>query len=314
LGIIVDEKLGLINHSCDPNAYIVMDGPEVAVRALKPIKKDEEIFIAYIDTTNPYPRRQSELKARWFFTCRCTKCAKGPTLLEDKWAIEPRNLADKWKERGDVLMRRDFAKDPANYVGESQDEKRVAAIQGQAFDMYETEQRTSEPTEAIRVIEEGMRLCYQSGLWPVYRQPYAAFRDDLIVNMLSVENFEIAWAQCAKRYRYMLPKLYQQKAHPVRVVQVWQTAMLAMYIADKQPMPPGVDLRLISLMLVNEVKDLCSLSHGENNSFSKSVQTMFYEMMTTLREQLGPAAADRMVAQIPEQRRKFLEMGDWTQY
>lgn len=293
-----------------------MDGPEVSLRALKPIKKDDEIYIAYIDTTNPYARRQSELKRRWFFTCKCSKCQKGPTLDEDKWAIQPSDLEHKWKQVGDRQMSESFASDPANYVGDSIDEKRVAAIQGKTFETYETEQATSDPAHAIKLIEDGMRICYQSGLWPVYRQPYAAFRDDLIVNMLAVGNYSIAWAQCAKRYRYILPKLYPQQAHPIRVVQIWQTAMLALYLSgeDQEPVAPGVDMQLIALMLINEANTLCKLSHGPNNSFSRSVQEKAEEVTAEFREKLGGEWGPEGDAIVAQHREMLMRMGDWMQY
>lgn len=316
LGIIIDPMLGHMNHSCDPNAYIVMEGAEVSIRTVKPIKKDEEIYISYIETTNPYARRQSELKSRWFFTCKCSKCQKGPTLLEDKWAIKPKDLANKWKGvADDMIAVADFPHDPANFVGDSQDEKRVAAIQGQAFLDYEDEQRIADPTQAIKKSEDGMRLCHQSELWPVYRQPYAAFRDDLIVNMLTVGNYQIALAQCAKRYRYTLPKIYPQVGHPIRVVQTWQTAMLALYLADQErPIAPGVDMPVVAYMLVMEVNNAAKASHGENSAFAKSVKTKLEEMRAQFHSLLGTNADELLANGIPPQKKLFLEMGTWMQY
>ncbi|ORY09409.1 hypothetical protein BCR34DRAFT_568355, partial [Clohesyomyces aquaticus] len=269
LGIMIDPILAHINHSCEPNVYLVMDGAEVDIRSLRPLKKDEELFVSYVDNTNPYARRQSELKSRWFFNCKCSKCQKGATLQEDKWAIQPRDLEQKWKEVADMMIgNEDFATDPANFVGDSPDWRRVAALQGKAFAMYEDEQRVADPHQAIKEIEDGMRLCYQSKLWHIYRQPYAAFRDDLIVNMLAVQKYSIAFSQCAKRYRYILPKLYPEVAHPTRVVQTWQTAMLALFVASTEGAlgmaQPGVDFPLIALMLLNEAHMLSAKSHGEN--------------------------------------------------
>lgn len=315
LGIFIDEYFSQLNHSCDPNAYIVMDGPETALRALKPIKKDEEVYISYIDTTNPYARRQTELKAGWFFNCKCSRCQHGPTLDADKWKIEPKGLTFKWEQAGDAQPADELATAPENYVGDSRDEKRVAAIQAAAFAMYEDAQKMSDPTQSIKMIEDGMRTCYQSELWPVYRQPYAALRDALIVKMLCVGNYDIAWAQCAKRYKYILPKLYPQQHHPVRVVQVWQMAMLAWYLSGgEKPTYPGVDMGLIALMLLNEVNTLCQLSHGENHSFSKTVQKKFDEASAEFRAKVGGQwgpEGDRIMQQ---HREMLLKMGDWMQY
>ncbi|KAF2106672.1 hypothetical protein BDV96DRAFT_654462 [Lophiotrema nucula] len=317
LGIIIDPILGHINHSCAPNAYIVMDGAEAAVRTLRPIKKNEEIFISYIDSTNPRARRQSELEARWFFACQCSKCQKGAPLDEDKWAVEPLNIPKKWKKLADEMIDigEEWAISPANHVGDTRDDKRLAAIQGRAFQDYEEEQGIAVPEDAIKKIEDDMRLCSQSGLWPIHRQPYAALRDDLIVNMLAVGNYENAWAQCAKRYRYILPKLYPQIHHPVRVVQTWQTAMLALHIAGEPTSMalPGVDMSYIAFMLVLEVLHASRLSHGEHSSFARSVQGKYEEMAAVFKTKLGPKADEVMAKEMPQQRAYLMEMGTWVE-
>ncbi|KAJ1272913.1 hypothetical protein BS78_06G239400 [Paspalum vaginatum] len=66
-----------MNHSCCPNAKAFKrdedkDGHAVII-ALKPISKDEEITISYIDEDLPYEERQAQL-ADYGFTCTCLKC------------------------------------------------------------------------------------------------------------------------------------------------------------------------------------------------------------------------------------------------
>ncbi|KAL6651985.1 hypothetical protein ACP70R_010910 [Stipagrostis hirtigluma subsp. patula] len=66
-----------MNHSCCPNAKAFKrdedkDGHAVII-ALKPISKDDEITISYIDEDLPYEERQAEL-ADYGFTCTCSKC------------------------------------------------------------------------------------------------------------------------------------------------------------------------------------------------------------------------------------------------
>ncbi|KAJ4992084.1 MYND finger [Stagonosporopsis vannaccii] len=317
LGIIIDPMLGHFNHSCDPNAYIIMDGAEVNVRSLKPIKKDEEIFISYIDTTNPYSRRQYELKQRWFFTCKCIKCQKGATLDEDKWAIDPKDLPQEMQQIAEMMTENEsFASNPANYVGDSKAEKYIATIQGKAFAEYEAAQRAP-PEQANEIVVNGMRLCHQSGLWPVYRQPYAALRDELIVNLLSMATYPVAWAQCAKRYKHIQPKLYPVPFHPVRVVQTWQMAMLAAYFAGEEEGigAPGANMGLIAMMLTKQVLDAAALSHGPNSSFTKSVQSKADEMSEELKRSIGQNPDRGVINQELESQKSILmEMGDWIQY
>ncbi|KAH7123742.1 hypothetical protein B0J11DRAFT_462829 [Dendryphion nanum] len=317
LGIIIDPLLCQINHSCDPNAYLMLEGPTVSLRTLRPIEKDEEIYISYIDTTIPFTRRLSELKSRWFFTCKCSKCENGPTLQEDGWAMLPSDLKAREKKMADQVIEKDpdLVNDIANYVGDSEDDRRVAALQGKVFAAYEEEQRETDTKIAIGKIEKAMRLCGQSGLWPAYRQPYAALRDDLIVNLLTAGNYATAWSHSAKRYRYILPKLYPERSHPVRVVQTWQMAMLATYMASEQmAVMPEADMSLIALMLVVEVREMCRASHGEDSAFAKSVRAKWSEMAEEMDRTLGKDAQRIIAEALPRQRDFLKQMGDWVQY
>lgn len=53
LGIGFDPVLCSANHSCDPNAVVVFNQPKLVLRAIKPMKKGDEIFMKYVDVTNP---------------------------------------------------------------------------------------------------------------------------------------------------------------------------------------------------------------------------------------------------------------------
>jgi hypothetical protein len=315
LGLTFDPVLGHVNHSCEPNAFVMMDGPSVSLRTLMPIKKDEEVYISYIDTTNPFYRRQSELQSRWFFTCSCSKCQKGATLTADKWASDPHSLDDKVKLMADqIIEHENVAQDPANYAGDTQSDKRAAALQGKAFTEYEEAQAIQDPNEVISKIEDAMRLCHESGLWPVYRQPFAALRDDLIVNMLAVGNYPIAWAQCALRYNHILPIHHPVPFHPVRVVQTWQMAVLAVYLAGSPEgiNAPGVNMGLIAMMLVKQVLDASSRSHGKDSAFTKSVQRKADEMIVELKRSMGGNPNNEVMNRELEVQRDFLvQMGGW---
>jgi hypothetical protein len=315
LGLIFDPMLGHINHSCDPNAFVMMDGASISLRTLRPIKKDEEIYISYIDTTNPFHRRQSELASRWFFKCSCIKCQKRATLDEDNWARDLTTLTPKVKEVADIILNREMVgQDPANYIGDTEDERRASAIQGKAFAEYEEAQALQDPQQVVEKIEDAMQLCHQSGLWPAYRQPLAVLRDDLIVNLLSVGKYQVAWAQCAKRYKHILPKLYPVPFHPIRVVQTWQMAVLAVYFAGSPEGigAPGVNMGLIAMMLVKQVLDTASLSHGTDSAFTKSVRRKADEMMTELRRSLGGSPDNAIMNQeLEAQRDMLMQMGDW---
>ncbi|KAK6134892.1 hypothetical protein DH2020_031376 [Rehmannia glutinosa] len=68
-----------MNHSCIPNAKAFKreedrDG-QATIVALRPILKDEEITISYIDEDLPYEERQ-ELLADYGFRCKCPRCTE----------------------------------------------------------------------------------------------------------------------------------------------------------------------------------------------------------------------------------------------
>ncbi|CAN9460434.1 unnamed protein product [Alternaria alternata] len=292
LGIMIDPMLCHMNHSCDPNAYIMMDGPQVSIRTLRPIRKDKEIFISYIDATNPYHKRQEELRSRWFFTCRCAKCQKKATLQEDNWLV-PAN--------------------PRFVLGKDEMEA-MAGSQEKAFELYTQLQGMADSKLVIEALQETLKIGYESRFCPVYRQPYAAVRDDLIVHLLSVGKYQEAWTQCAKRYKHILPKLHPVPFHPVRVVQIWQMAMLAAYLASTEEgvSAPGVNMGLIAMMLVKQVLDVAHLSHGPTNAFTKSVKAKAEEMIEELKRSIGNPNSDVMNRELEVQRDRLMDMGDWA--
>ena len=304
LGIMIDPLLCHLNHSCDPNAHVAMDGARMQLRALKDIKQDEEILISYVDTTFPSAWRRTELARRWFFYCDCAKCRKGAVQQEDHWSIKPENLGEKYQDIADRLIKESSISLKKETIGE----QRCSALEREAFRMYEEEQTELDSAKAVKLIESAVEFCTQSGLWPVYRQPLPALRDDLIVHMLTAGNYEDAWLQSAKRYRQVTPKLYPQMHHPVRVIQTLQMAMLAQFLASEGVnIRPGVDMALIAAMLINTTNVASKLSHGEDNAFSQSVQLKFAEVEEELKERFG--SKDAMNAAFQRQGKLLAEMG-----
>ena len=293
----------------------MMNGSQVSIRTLRPIQRNEEICISYVDTTNPYHRRQSELKSRWFFDCKCDKCQHGASLEEDKWAIEPKEMTVKIKEVADAIIKHGvLPADAENHVGNTEDDKRVAAIQEQAFTQCEEARRIKNHLEAIQSLEDAMQLCHQSRLWSMHRQPYAALRDELIVRLLAERKFLVAWTHCAKRYKHVLPILYPVPFHPVRVVQIWQMAMLAAHITssgDRLQMS-SANMGLIAVMLVKQVLDISNFSHGPDNEFTKSVKKKAEEMMEEVKKRLGNVDKKVMDRELEVQRDILVQMGDWA--
>ncbi|KAI1329138.1 SET domain-containing protein [Xylariaceae sp. FL0255] len=75
-GSFMNPGLAMVNHSCNPNAFVTFLGRRGLVYAYRDIKKGEEIEISYIgmDCTSPRSHRHQDLKLRYHFTCTCPRC------------------------------------------------------------------------------------------------------------------------------------------------------------------------------------------------------------------------------------------------
>ncbi|KAJ5347130.1 zinc finger protein [Penicillium brevicompactum] len=203
IGLYLHPYAGLINHSCDYNATVGFDGPELYVKALRPIKQDEQVFISYIDTTTPYDIRRNELKERYFFDCLCTKCQKGTDTIEDQFITTPEDMAP------------------------------LETAEREALGLLQTATGSStEHTEAIEKLEAAMHKLHETGAWPLTRQPYASLRDKLIISLLSAGKFTRAFIHAAIRYVRIDPVVYD-KAHPIRHIHAWSLVRLTVFLSQE---------------------------------------------------------------------------------
>ena len=74
IGLYLDSAV--LNHSCDPNASHVFINEKLSIRALRQIKKGEEICIQYCDTRQEKMTRQNALKEVYKFDCDCNRCCQ----------------------------------------------------------------------------------------------------------------------------------------------------------------------------------------------------------------------------------------------
>ncbi|KAL1723611.1 hypothetical protein EV715DRAFT_190878 [Schizophyllum commune] len=74
----VTRDISRLNHSCESNAYTDWDVDTMtfALYAERPIRKGEEIFIAYVNPFQPKQQRQYALWGMYTFRCQCTKCSR----------------------------------------------------------------------------------------------------------------------------------------------------------------------------------------------------------------------------------------------
>lgn len=89
----------MLNHSCDPNACIIFDGPSVKLRCIHPngIAYQDEITISYIELAASTQTRQKQLQERYCFTCTCKKCSIGSPMdvSFDKMLNNDANILEK---------------------------------------------------------------------------------------------------------------------------------------------------------------------------------------------------------------------------
>ncbi|KAG9556262.1 SET domain-containing protein, partial [Aureobasidium melanogenum] len=288
IGVATDPIACSANHSCEPNASVLFDATRLMMRSLAPIKKGEEVFISYVDNTDPFYRRQALLGLRYRFECKCSKCQLGINGKENAWAKSLSNLAPKWSSLAKVMDEHEnYSAEPANYLGESRAEMDMAIIQGSVYHEYEPIRQQKDNKLAIETLENVMRTCKQSELWPITRQPYANIRVDIAARMLDENRVALSLFQMAKTYFLIDPILYPQDFHPVRVVHTWNLAktLVQAYSSPNDPsqtVDPGVEQlfqrgfdfvvpvwKLLKKLSVDVVK-----SHGAESRLTFMVHTL----------------------------------------
>ncbi|KAI9722594.1 MAG: hypothetical protein M1812_001525 [Candelaria pacifica] len=257
LGISFDPLAAMANHSCDPNAVVVFDGPNLSFRPLRDIAHGEEITISYIDCTNPCAKRQGELRDRYFFTCACSKCQNGRALREDNFL-------------GDVL---DFAE--------------LGAAENKAFTLLENA-RSLELKLAEKVLQQAVQaMLDHQAVWPRDRQPWPSVRQQLTINLLSRGVWVSALAHMLKTYFYVDPILFPQPFHPVRVVHNWTLVRIVLLVSSLSASDPGVigqldkfelDYGTIIWALLIEVEGNVDVSHGSESTLALTVRQKVEEV------------------------------------
>ena len=331
LGLVLDPLLGTANHSCDPNAYAVMDGPKISLRSLNSISEGQEILISYVDSSVPKPTRKLQLRERFYFDCRCTKCERPDSITEareDRYLGQPTILAEEWKsflEKGydkrsyPTIAKRFFDNIPRNLRGKGLppywDAKYVEKFATDAV----SEQNISDPDQERQLLEFLLRLLATSQRFELSRQPYPSIRKDYIANLGFAGKFRQAWIQSTKQYFNVDPVLYPQPHHPLRVVHNINLAMLTLYVATEPEQRDektsftdtinDTDFGVLIYSLFVEILANIEKSHGKENNLAISVKAKFEELKTDM-TRADPSALKKLDKQREEVWRKFRKIGD----
>ncbi|KIX06381.1 uncharacterized protein Z518_04357 [Rhinocladiella mackenziei CBS 650.93] len=268
IGMVLHPKPALFNHSCEPNAFVRFDVPassrqpdiptcgSISVYAVRSIAKDEEITLSYIDTTYPFDRRQHELRGRYFFTCSCDLCAKGPNSPRDHYLSPPPSTAiDIGNEAEHILLR-------------------VEAKPG------------LEHTQ-IDEIRDRMEQLANTGVWPLHRYPFPQLRQQLLSALLNLNRFPEALLQSAMLVRMTLPIMFEQDYDPTLLMHMWTfwnicghcLGMKMQNLTLTEPIPCDVQmLGLLGCVVIDDMHTALSEGVRANGELEHVVDEAFEQV------------------------------------
>jgi hypothetical protein len=281
-----------------------MDGPALSFRTLKPIQKDSEIFISYIESTDSTKSRLDELAMRYYFNCNCTKCKRAPGQ-EDKFSAPMSVVSKSIYAMYERLNFHDILQQAKQHEGEDLTGELIFATE-KNFQLYlRGDPARDEPIQlstaskgetALMKNQDLMRILADTDVWPDIRQPYPALRHEYFLGCLTMKKYSDAFYQGLKIYFDVDPILYPAPHHPLRVVHTFSLARLAIvFIMDATSNPEldpagtikfarqqGYDFAPLVYKLIKDSKDNVGKSHGENNSFAVMVKEKWEEVITDM--------------------------------
>jgi SET domain len=307
IGTALDLVVANTNHSCEPNAYVIMDGPTISIRTLRPISKGEEIFINYVDVTEPFAMRQVELSTMYFFDCTCTKCKRGLTEKEDKFLRPPTEFEK--KAFCLLIPPADHLEKTKNYIGRDEDSK-ILAIAQYSFRATADMAITDVPTPFERSWNlHNVQKCWSNldGLWPQHRYPWPRIDNDLLLAALDLEYYYHALVYAAKIYLDIDPVLHPQEHAPLRVVHTWRLVLLLILFGDGSSVSPAPPTRvslnhgILITGLLNDLVRQVPKSHGADSRFYKMVQSKHTELTAPFGESLNSDYRGKLDAMVAKQ-------------
>lgn len=286
LGIGFDPLLCSANHSCEPNVNLVFNQPATELRALNPIKKGEEIFMKYIDVTNPFSVRQEELKATYYFSCQCPKCKKGAVGPEDAFAKQASEMSAEYQKQADTLLKR-HEKQLSKYQVAAEDEtdrNRLSALQAEVFLVSGTITDAKNPS--IDEIKAALKLCIDSGVWTWTRQPVPRLCHQLFGMYIATGDPYRAFRIGLKLYFEITPSLYPQEFASDKLIDTWAMQTVTNVLCGPvnksiydEFMQSEVDLRIVYFGFLFDVHDNVGKMFGVDSPFGKVVVNTYKQIM-----------------------------------
>lgn len=287
-GVGFDPVLCSANHSCDHNVAQVFNQPETILRAIKPIKKGEEVFMRYICVTNPQPVRRYELQKRYFFDCECTTCRKGPTTPAEAFLKAPGKLAPPFVSIADGLVKR-HSERLATYLIPGEDDtamRRLAAIEAEAFSVSGLSQSGGGKEASEPEIKDALKLCLNSGMWSYKRQPVPHLLEQLFRYYIETRQRYPAWRVGLKMYFEADFGSSEYRCDPERITNVWMLQFVTTTLCypdmahiRQECMEAGLDLMVVVVGFLLATHDYMSKTYGMDSPFGRIVHTVYQQAM-----------------------------------
>jgi hypothetical protein len=251
IGIALHPLAALMNHRCEPNAYVRFDtldcshldeddlygAPEVlrgsiSVHALRTLRKGEEIRISYIDTTVDVERRQAKLSSRYFFQCGCDKCLtelNGPRPTE----LSSRAVSD------------------AVEILNSSATKPGALLQH------------------LPLLRQALRDLTRAGR-SIAEYPSLQLRHELVLALIAAEQYWEAMVQNMILTYQLEPVVYEQWFHPLRLVSTWRLfRLIQLALPHASTEEQRMRLSVLGCSLLQEMVHRTSFIWGPNSQMAE---------------------------------------------
>lgn len=176
------------------------------VKAIRPIQKDEQVFISYIDTTYSVSTRRKELLERYKFECQCSKCTH-EIETTSKEVIEKRASAE---QTGNESIDRILKEKGDNALG---------VAYGIAWKL----------SSLIRNLQENLD-------WSIIntqQQPLAAIRSEIMAAKISAQLWLHAVVDAAIRHLRIDPAQFPDENHPTRREHAFEFVQCALYANEE---------------------------------------------------------------------------------
>jgi SET and MYND domain-containing protein len=241
----LDLTLASCNHSCDPNTAVLYDGPRISLRSVRAVPAGAELHLCYVRPSDPFRRRQQQLRQRFFFVCACTKCQHGPTLSEDRFlpranSADDNNNNNKNNNNSHRIGDNDWTTVETKLPMTSQrnpeepaklEREKLEELEDRCFTLLERADAADVPSAtAIHLLSEAAAALRASAVWPVHRQPWPAINQSLAIAYLRHDDTGSGrgWTRGIRllvRAHFRIdPVLYPERWHPARVVNAFALA------------------------------------------------------------------------------------------